>query len=67
MNGDDMTGGRPRGRLAGLLAAALRENPRDDDDTTTGDGERKAIAAFLLARDSGAHKVTRPRRRDDWR
>jgi hypothetical protein len=65
MNGDDRTGGRSRNRLAGLLAAALRQGRRDDD--TTGDGERKAIAAFLVARDSGAHKVARTRRRDDWR
>ncbi|WP_405821397.1 hypothetical protein OG241_35945 [Streptomyces sp. NBC_01390] len=62
-----MTGSRPQSRppLAGLLAAALRERFRDDD--STGDAERKAIDAFLAARDSGAHKVTRTRRRDDWR
>ncbi|NEC91508.1 hypothetical protein [Streptomyces sp. SID12501] len=65
MNDDDTAGGRRRGHLAGLLGAALRKGPRDDD--ATGDGERRAIAAFLLARDSGAHKVTRTRRRDDWR
>ncbi|WP_329272158.1 hypothetical protein [Streptomyces sp. NBC_01451] len=65
MNGDDRTGGRPPWRLAGLLAAALREGPRDDG--TTGEGERKAVAAFVVARDSGAHKVARTRRRDDWR
>ncbi|MDX2544011.1 hypothetical protein ACOT81_30145 [Streptomyces sp. WI04-05B] len=67
MNGDDTTGGRPgsRPRLAGLLAAALRERLRDDD--SAGDAERRAIDAFLAARDSGAHKVTRTRRRDDWR
>ncbi|ELP61669.1 hypothetical protein ACKI1I_18580 [Streptomyces turgidiscabies] len=68
MNGDDMSGSRPRGplRLAGLLADALREHVRDDDNIS-GDAERRAIAAFLTARDSGAHKVTRTRRRDDWR
>ncbi|MGY1498067.1 hypothetical protein ACW4TU_15945 [Streptomyces sp. QTS52] len=64
MNADDVTG-RPPAHLTGLLAAALREGPRDDD--TTGDGERTAIAAFLVARDSGAHKAARTRRRDDWR
>ncbi|MEH0418981.1 hypothetical protein [Streptomyces sp. B21-083] len=67
MNGDDMTGSRRRGRprLAGLLAAVLRERSRDED--ITGDAERRAVTAFLAARDSGAHKVTRTRRRDDWR
>ncbi|WP_327697274.1 hypothetical protein [Streptomyces sp. NBC_00459] len=67
MNTDDTTGRRSQRRLAGLLAAALREGPGPREDDTTGDGERKAIAAFLLARDSGAHKVARTRRRDDWR
>ncbi|MFI1357117.1 hypothetical protein ACH4TV_26565 [Streptomyces sp. NPDC020898] len=67
MNGDDTTG-----RLAGLLAAALREGTAQGqgqgESEGTGDGgERDAVAAFLLARDSGAHKVARTRRRDDWR
>ncbi|WP_105973579.1 hypothetical protein [Streptomyces geranii] len=61
MNADDRTGGRParERELAGLLAAALREG--------AGAGERAAIAAFLLARDAGAHKTARTRRQDDWR
>lgn len=61
MNGDDTAGAR-RARereLAGLLAAALRAG--------AGEGERAAIAAFLLARDSGAHKTALTRRQDDWR
>ncbi|UIX31287.1 hypothetical protein [Streptomyces sp. GQFP] len=61
MNGDDTAGTR-RARereLAGLLAAALRAG--------AGEGERAAIAAFLLARDSGAHKTAPTRRQDDWR
>ncbi len=65
MNGDDRTTGRPRQHLAGLLAAALREAPQNDDPT--GADEQAAIAAFLLARDSGAHRTAPTRRRDDWR
>ncbi len=69
MTGDDTTG-----HLAGLLAAALRagtpegQGQGQGEREGTGDGgERDAVAAFLLARDSGAHKVARTRRRDDWR
>ncbi|MFD4597150.1 hypothetical protein ACFWPQ_03845 [Streptomyces sp. NPDC058464] len=46
--------------LEALLAAALRV---DDVDT---EGERRAVAAFRTARDTGAHRSC-PRRRDDWR
>ncbi|WP_425247646.1 hypothetical protein [Streptomyces sp. NEAU-NA10] len=45
-----------------LLAAALRTGTATDAD----EGERRAVAAFRAARDSGAHQA-RTRRRDDWR
>ncbi|MET7680204.1 hypothetical protein [Streptomyces sp. NPDC005423] len=65
MNGDgDRDGddpGGPRGEgLAALLGAALREATADRE------GERRAVAAFQEARDTGACP-TRTRRRDDWR
>ncbi|MFD9391741.1 hypothetical protein ACFWBB_13735 [Streptomyces sp. NPDC060000] len=48
--------------LEALLVRALRARaPRG-----TGDGERRAVAAFRAARDAGAHQA-RTRRRDDWR
>jgi hypothetical protein len=46
-----------------LLAAALRGGTASDTD----EGERRAVAAFRAARDSGAHRAARTRRRDDWR
>ncbi|MDW4908483.1 hypothetical protein RB628_24870 [Streptomyces sp. ADMS] len=63
MNGDDMTGAR----LERLLAGALREGVGGDGGEGAGAGEREAVTEFLLARDTGAHKVARTRRRDDWR
>ncbi|WP_217554192.1 hypothetical protein [Streptomyces sp. GbtcB6] len=54
-------GSGPAGpQLEALLATVIRE---DDVDT---EGERRALAAFRTARDTGAHRA-RPRRRDDWR
>jgi hypothetical protein len=48
------------GDLEALLAAALRgEKPE-------GEAERRAVDAFRVARDAGAHRA-RTRRRDDWR
>ncbi|WP_328905438.1 hypothetical protein OG230_22110 [Streptomyces sp. NBC_00234] len=49
--------------LAALLAAARRTAAPDADD------ELRATAAFLAARDQGAHAARSPwwRRRDDWR
>ncbi|MGX9883607.1 hypothetical protein [Streptomyces sp. NPDC002276] len=47
-----------------LLGAALRDVVVDDE------AERRAVAAFRLARDSGTHATgdaTGPRREDDWR
>ncbi|WP_261719267.1 hypothetical protein [Streptomyces sp. FZ201] len=46
--------------LETLLAAAMRP------DTLDAEGERRAVAAFREARDTGAHRA-RTRRRDDWR
>ena len=43
-----------------LLGAALRDVVVDDE------AERRAVAAFRLARDSG-DRATCPRREDDWR
>ncbi|MFD2685613.1 hypothetical protein ACFS5L_12305 [Streptomyces phyllanthi] len=43
-----------------LLAAAVRAHTVDDD------GEARAVAAFRMAREQGAH-TARTRRRDDWR
>jgi len=43
-----------------LLGAALRDVAVDDE------AERRAVAAFRLARDSGT-RATSPRREDDWR
>ncbi|WP_245607839.1 hypothetical protein [Streptomyces hokutonensis] len=43
-----------------LLGAALRDVVVDDE------AERRAVAAFRLARDSG-DRATSPRREDDWR
>ncbi|MGW0419817.1 hypothetical protein [Streptomyces sp. NPDC003015] len=48
------------GSLAALLAVAIRGESSD------GDAERRAVAAFRAARDAGAHRA-RTRRRDDWR
>jgi hypothetical protein len=45
--------------LEKLLADAMRVHPQ-------GDGEQRAVAAFLAARDGGALRA-RTRRRDDWR
>lgn len=81
--GERMSGGGDRGRrrahpgatvsgshgagedtaVAELLAAALRTGTAADAD----EGERRAVAAFRAARDSGAHRSARTRRRDDWR
>ncbi|WP_262056076.1 hypothetical protein [Streptomyces sp. STR69] len=47
-----------------LLGAALRDVVVDDE------AERRAVAAFRVARDSGTHAnghATNPRREDDWR
>ncbi|GAA2398284.1 hypothetical protein [Streptomyces coeruleofuscus] len=46
--------------LEALLAAALIR------DRIDGEAEQRAVAAFLAARDAGAHRA-RSRRRDDWR
>ncbi|MGW1889538.1 hypothetical protein ACWCP6_04650 [Streptomyces sp. NPDC002004] len=46
--------------VGALLAAAVRP------DGISPDAEQRAVAAFLAARDSGAHGA-RTRRRDDWR
>ncbi|MFI6039116.1 hypothetical protein ACIBBD_34255 [Streptomyces sp. NPDC051315] len=46
-----------------LLAAALRGGTPAEAD----EGERRAVAAFRAARDSGAHRAARTRHRDDWR
>jgi hypothetical protein len=46
-----------------LLAAALGTGVSADAD----EGERRAVAAFRAARDAGAHRSARTRRRDDWR
>ncbi|GGT86536.1 hypothetical protein [Streptomyces coeruleorubidus] len=46
--------------LEALLAAALIL------DRIDGEAEQRAVAAFLAARDAGAHRA-RSRRRDDWR
>ncbi|MCX4857544.1 hypothetical protein [Streptomyces canus] len=46
--------------LEALLGAALRGEQPD------GAAERRAVAAFRAARDTGAHRA-RTRRRDDWR
>lgn len=46
--------------LEALLSAALR------GDGGGVDGERRAVRAFRVARDGGAHRA-RTRRRDDWR
>ncbi|MFF4061644.1 hypothetical protein ACFYZ8_40160 [Streptomyces sp. NPDC001668] len=48
------------GPLETLLAAAIREGKCD------GEAEQRAVAAFRVARDAGAHRA-RTRRRDDWR
>jgi len=47
-----------------LLGAALRDVVVDDE------AERRAVAAFRVARDSGTHATghaTSTRREDDWR
>ncbi|GAP52112.1 uncharacterized protein SAZU_6985, partial [Streptomyces azureus] len=46
--------------LEALLAAALIR------DRIDAEAEQRAVAAFLAARDAGAHRA-RTRRRDDWR
>ncbi|MFR9796311.1 hypothetical protein ACL02U_10465 [Streptomyces sp. MS06] len=46
--------------LEALIASAMRR------DTGDAGAERRAVAAFREARESGAHR-TRTRRRDDWR
>lgn len=56
-SGDGDTG------VEALLTAALRGGTPADAD----EGERRAVAAFRAARDSGAHRAARTRRRDDWR
>ncbi|MEV5549042.1 hypothetical protein AB0L35_23415 [Streptomyces sp. NPDC052309] len=48
---------------AALLAAALRE----ESGGRGGEGEVRALAAYRAARDTGAHRTARTRRRDDWR
>lgn len=56
-------GSRPlfdEAELEALLAAALIR------DRIDAEAEQRAVAAFLAARDAGAHRV-RTRRRDDWR
>lgn len=49
-----------RGRLEAALGAALLGGKED------GEAERRAVDAFRVARDTGAHRA-RTRRRDDWR
>ena len=52
------------GGFPALLGAALR------DLVVDGEAERRAVAAFRVARDSGTHATshaTGPRREDDWR
>ncbi|CAL9443935.1 hypothetical protein SUDANB6_02298 [Streptomyces sp. enrichment culture] len=49
------------GPVEALLSAALRAGGDDAG------GERRAVAAFRAARDAGAHRAARTRRRDDWR
>ncbi|WP_395572158.1 hypothetical protein [Streptomyces sp. BK79] len=44
-----------------LLAAALR------DERVDAEGERRAVAAYLAARDAAPARAARARRRDDWR
>ncbi|WP_405869804.1 MULTISPECIES: hypothetical protein [unclassified Streptomyces] len=46
--------------LESLFAGAMRSDALDAD------AEQRAVAAFLAAREAGAHS-TRTRRRDDWR
>ncbi|GLP67946.1 hypothetical protein TUSST3_45680 [Streptomyces sp. TUS-ST3] len=48
------------GGLESLLGAAIRGGK------SGGEAERRAVAAFRVARDAGAHRA-RTRRRDDWR
>ncbi|KUM77566.1 hypothetical protein [Streptomyces griseorubiginosus] len=48
------------GRLEAVLGAALVGAKED------GEAERRAVDAFRVARDTGAHRA-RTRRRDDWR
>jgi hypothetical protein len=52
--------------LETLLAAAVREDVALREKHAGSEGEQRAIAAFLAARDAGAHRA-RTRRRDDWR
>lgn len=47
--------------LESLLAGAMRAGVLDSD------AEQRAVAAFRAAREAGAHRTTRTRRRDDWR
>ncbi|MEU0743686.1 hypothetical protein [Streptomyces sp. NPDC006134] len=54
-------GGDAPGSVEALLSAALRA------DGDGAEGERRAVAAFRAARDAGAHRAARTRRRDDWR
>ncbi|MGW0966919.1 hypothetical protein [Streptomyces sp. NPDC002516] len=58
--------GRGDGRppLERLLAVALRGRAQDRSEDRA--AETRAVAAFRVARDGGAH-TTRTRRRDDWR
>ncbi|WP_437046932.1 hypothetical protein [Streptomyces sp. enrichment culture] len=49
------------GPVEALLSAALRAGGAGAE------GERRAVAAFRTARDAGAHRAARTRRRDDWR
>ncbi|MER6535081.1 hypothetical protein ABT215_14985 [Streptomyces sp900105755] len=56
--GGTVTGAGPP--PAALLAAAVRVPGADTE------GERRAVAAFRTARDTGTHRA-RTRRGDDWR
>ncbi|MGW0798751.1 hypothetical protein [Streptomyces sp. NPDC002692] len=55
----DLFLGRCPGPSLGALLAAARTVPVDPD------AERRALAAYRVARECGAHGA-RPRRRDDW-
>ncbi|MFC5254313.1 hypothetical protein [Streptomyces cinereospinus] len=52
--------GEPGTRFEALLGAALRDGGVDAA------AEQRAVAAFVAAREAGAHRA-RTRRRDDWR
>ncbi|WP_320775210.1 hypothetical protein [Streptomyces sp. CRN 30] len=63
--GPDPAPGAPATGLEELLAAALR--PAGAAAGPGADDESRAVAAFRDARDTGAHRDGRTRRRDDWR